>query len=208
MKMQISFDLIDLKHALQIATEVAPYCDILEVGTILIYHYGLTSINAFKEAFPNKTILADTKILDRGTQAIPLFAQTNVHWVTVMAGTSKNVIHATCNAAHKLNKKVMLDLLDSAALGQSAMEAKDLGADALLFHEPYDQQESLIFLDRWELIKGNTQLPIFVSGHITKENIQQIISVQPDGIIIGSSITDASNPAEQAKYFYNLIHAI
>ncbi len=68
MKLQISFDLIDLDKAIAIGEQVAQYADIIEVGTILIYHHGTLAIERFKEAFPDKTILADTKIVDRGKE--------------------------------------------------------------------------------------------------------------------------------------------
>jgi 3-hexulose-6-phosphate synthase len=127
------------------------------VGTILIYHHGTNAIKQFKEAFPDKVILADTKIVDRGKEVVELFADAGADWITVMAGTSSNVIHATTTAAHNANIKVMLDLIGSDSVGQSALEAKNLGADALLFHQPYTEAESLVFLDKWDMIKGNTK---------------------------------------------------
>src|SRR5690606_12376783 len=143
MKLQISFDLLDLDKALAIGTEVAHNADIIEVGTILIYRHGIKAVEQFKKAFPEKIILADTKIVDRGKEIAELFAQAGADWITVMAGTSPHVIHATTTAAHHSNVKVMLDLIDSSSIGQSALEAKNLGADALLFHQPYSEQDSL-----------------------------------------------------------------
>src|SRR5687767_1509614 len=97
-----------------------------------------------------------------------------------MAGTSPHVIHAATTAAHNENMKVMLDLIDSDSVGQTALESKNLGADALLFHQPYSEKESLVFLDKWDLIKGNTQLPVFVSAKINRENIDKIVILRPD----------------------------
>ena len=205
MKLQISFDLIDLDKAIVIAGEVAQYADIIEVGTILIYHHGIVAIKRFKEAFPDKTILADTKIVDRGKEVVELFAQAGADWITVMAGTSHHVIHATTTAAHNANVKVMLDLLDSDSVGQSALESKNLGADALLFHQPYSEGESLALLDKWDMIKGNSSLPIFISAKINRDNIDKIAALNPDGIIIGLSITDASDSAQEAQYFAELV---
>ena len=208
MKLQISFDLIDLDKAIAIGTEVAPYADIIDVGTILIYHYGINAVKRFKETFPDKIILADTKIVDRGKEITELFAQVGTDWVTVMAGTSSHVIHATTTAAHNENMKVMLDLIDSDSVGQSALEAKNLGVDALLFHQPYSEKESLIFLDKWDLIKGNTQLPIFVSAKINRENVDKIVALRPDVIIVGLSITDAENSIQEAEYFAQLVNKL
>jgi len=205
MKLQISFDLIDLDKAIAIGSEVAQYADIIEVGTILIYHHGTAAIRQFKEAFPDKIILADTKIVDRGKEVAELFAQAGADWITVMAGTSPLVIHATTTAAHNANVKVMLDLIDSDSVGQSALEAKNLGADALLFHQPYSETESLVFLDKWDMIKGNSSLPIFVSAKINRDNVDKITALKPDGIIIGLSITDAQDSAQEAQYFAELV---
>ena len=205
MKLQISFDLIDLDKAIAISSKVAQYADIIEVGTILIYHHGTNAIKQFKEAFPDKVILADTKIVDRGKEVVELFADAGADWITVMAGTSSNVIHATTTAAHNANIKVMLDLIGSDSVGQSALEAKNLGADALLFHQPYSESESLVFLDKWDMIKGNSNLPIFVSAKINRENVDKIVSLGPDGIVVGLSITEADDSALEAQYFADLV---
>ncbi len=208
MKLQISFDLTDLDRAIQIASQTHEYADILEVGTLLIYTHGISAVETFRTTFPNKIILADTKIVDRAKDAIAIFAQAQADWVTVMAGTNKNVIHAACSAAHEQNKKVMLDLIDSREYGQSALEAKNLGADALLVHQPYDIEEPLEFLDKWEMIRGNTDLPIYISARIRRDNIEDIMKVKPDGIILGRTIIDAENPHEEAKFFYNMCKGI
>lgn len=208
MKLQVSFDLTDLDRALEIARQIHEYADVLEIGTLLIYAHGTAAIERFRAAFPDKILLTDSKIVDRGKESIALFAKAQTDWVTIMAGTNKNVIHAACSAAHERNKKVMLDLIDSKELGQSALEAKNLGADALLMHQPYDVEEPLEFLDKWEMIRGNTDLPIFISMRIGRDNIQAILNIKPDGIILGRSITDAENPREEARFFYNLCNGI
>jgi 3-keto-L-gulonate-6-phosphate decarboxylase len=205
MKLQIAFDLTDLDKALSIASDVHAYADILEVGSLLMYKHGDQAVKRFKEAFPQKTILADTKIADRGKEATTIFAQAGADWVTVMAGTGRNVIHAVSSTAHEFGKKVMLDLIDASSLGQAALEAKSLGVDALLFHRPASEDEQLTFLDRWDMVKGNTQLPVFVSATITRENIYELIAVNPSGIVISKAITHADDPGEAAAFFHKVI---
>jgi len=205
MKLQISFDLLDLNKALEIGSEVAQYADIIEIGTILLFHYGIHAVQQFREKFPDKAILADTKIVDRGKEITDLFADAHTDWITVMAGTSAHVIHATTTAAHNANMKVMLDLIDSSSIGQSALEAKNMGIDALLFHQPYSEQDSLVFLDKWDMVKGNTSLPIFISAKINHDNIDKIVALKPDTIIVGVSITEAQDSAAEAQYFAELV---
>lgn len=201
MKLQISFDSTDLDKALEIADEVAPFADILEVGTLMLNIHGIKAIEKFRAKFPDKILLADTKIVDRAKETVTLFAKAGADWLTVLAGTSNGIIHAATSAAHSLNKKIMLDLIDAKSLGQSALEAQSLEVDALLLHKPYDEESALVFLDQWDMIRGNTNLPIFISGKITREIFDKIIAINPDGVIISRAIVDATNPGEEAAYF-------
>jgi 3-dehydro-L-gulonate-6-phosphate decarboxylase len=201
MKLQVSFDIPDLDKALNIAHEIIDHVDIFELGLLLIYKHGIHAVETFRKAFPEKVLLVDLKLIARGYDAIPLFAQAGANWVTVLAGASQNAIHATCNEASKYNMRAMIDLLDAPTLGQSALEAKNVGASALIFYQPYDDKEALIYLDNWDMIRGNTDLPIFIAGKIKRSNVKNAIKVKPDGIIIGRSIMEAENPLEEVKFF-------
>jgi 3-hexulose-6-phosphate synthase len=205
MKLQVAFDLLDLDKALEIASEVAEYADILEVGSLLIFKHGDHAVRSFKERFPQKTILADTKIVDRGKEVTQLFSNAGADWITVMAGTSRNIIHNVAQSAHELGKRVMLDLLDASSLGQSALEAKSLGADAVLFHRPSSADQQVTLSERWDMVKGNTQLPIFIAAPVSRETIHEIISLNPHGLIISSAITQADNPRQAAEFFHSLL---
>lgn len=206
MKLQISFDLIDLDKAIAIGSEVAQYADIIEISTTLIHYHGIAAVRRFKEAFPDKIIFADTKIVDRGKEIVELYADAGANWISVMAGTSAQVIHATTTVAHNENMKVILDLIDSSSVGQSALEAKNLGADALLFHQPYTiETESMVFLDTWDMIKGNTQLPIFVSAKINRDNVDKVIALRPDVVVVDLDITDTADVAQEVRYFADLV---
>ena len=201
MKLQISFDLIDLKKSLKIAQKVAEFADILEVGSILIYRYGIEAVKEFCKAFPNSTILADTKIVDHGREIVNLLEKNGPKWITIMAGANKKIIQSACSAAHDANKKSVLDLLTTDFIGQSAMEAKILGVDSILFHKVYTQDSALTFKDKWEMVKGNTSLPIFISAQIDENNIDNIIEFRPSGIVVGKAITVSDNPKKSAQFF-------
>ena len=47
MKLQISFDCIELEKALDVADSIFKYADIIEVGTSLILEYGVKSVEKF-----------------------------------------------------------------------------------------------------------------------------------------------------------------
>jgi len=100
----------------------------------------------------------------------------------------------------------MLDLLDAQSPGQAAMEARNLGVESLLFHPPHDVKEELMFLDNWDMINGNTDLPIFISAKIDRTNVDHILALKPAGIIMGTSIIQAADPAKEAQFFYELVN--
>jgi 3-hexulose-6-phosphate synthase len=205
MKIQISFDHVDINRAITIARQVESFADIFEIGSVLIYKYGVEAVKKFSQTFEEKTILADTKIIDRSKDSIAVFSDSGAHWLTVMAGAGKDIIHNATTIAHMQGKKIMLDLLDASSLGQSALEAQTLGVDALMIHQPYVELQQFEFAESWEMVRGNTKLPIYCAVHITRKNIHQIVAMRPDGIIIGNAITQAENPEEEARYFYEII---
>lgn len=205
MKLQIAFDVPDLNTVITMLPVLQSYADIIEVGSLLIYKYGEEAVKQFRQHLPHTVLLVDGKIVDRGKEATSLFIQAGADWVTVMAGTHKAVIHSACTNAHELGKKVMLDLLDVNSFGQAVLEAKSLGADALVVHRPSDEQEKLLFLDSWEIVKGNTQLPIFVSGITSREAFEEVLTLNPDGVIISLSGEKINTWEEDCAFFSAMI---
>lgn len=206
MKLQIAFDLTDLDNALSIAQSLEEFADIFEVGSLLIYKNGMQAVSRFKQQFPHKMILADVKIADRAKEATIICSDAGADWITVLAGTRRNVIHTACNTAHERGKKVMLDLIDASSLGQSALEAKSLGVDALLLPMPTQDSSQLTFLEIWDMVKGNTPLPVYISGNVSPENMHMFSQLLPAALVIGKEITAAANPAAEAKRFYRFLH--
>lgn len=203
MKFQISFDALTLEENLEVAHKVAKFADMLEIGTLPLLKGGIRIVEEFRAAFPDHIIFTDTKIVDRGRDVATLFAQAGSDWISVMGGTNKEVIHGVCTKAHDLGKKVMLDILDASSPGQAALEAKSLGVDAIMFHQPFDKGESILFLEDWTMVRGNTDLPIFVSAKIGRETIDQIVALKPDGIVIGKAITQSEDPIAEAQFFHD-----
>lgn len=206
MKFQISFDGLSLEENLEIARKVAQYSDMLEIGTLPIFKNGIAAIEAFRKEFPDHILFADTKIVDRGRDVAGLFAKAGADWISVMGGTSNEVIHGACAKAHDLGKKVMLDILDVNSPAQAALDSKTLGVDAIIFHQPFDKGESLVFLEEWNMVRGNTTLPIFVSAKIGRQNIDQILALKPNGVVVGRAITESDDPAAEAQFFYDKCH--
>lgn len=206
MNLQISYDFTNLTEAIEVAKKTAYYADIIEIGTPLLFSEGVNAVKTFRKEFPNKKLLADMKLVDRVEEVISLYGTSGVDYITVLGVTTNNIIRKATTIAHKHNVKIILDLFDIYTLGQTAKDASTLEVDGILFHSPYDTESSHEIEDKWEIVRGNTTLPIFVAEKINKESIKNIIKLKPDGILIGKAITRAANPEEVAKEFHNLIH--
>ena len=204
MELQISFDIPNLEKALKIAKETEKFADILEVKKSLILNEGVKAVCEFKKNFPDKKIFADTKIVDR-IDSLEMFFNCGAETATVLCATSHHVIQKATSMAHKFNSKIALDLLGDYSMGQIAMDAHALDVDILILHRPHDDGTVTSVLDEWETIRGNTDLPIFLAGGISRKNIEQVLELKPQGIIIGTSITQAEDPAKEAEYFKSLL---
>lgn len=205
MKLQVMFNSLDLEKDLSIAQSIQEYVDQVTIGQLLLFKYGQTAIARFRDAMPKSKIVADTKIIEFCKDSAKLNLDAGADWITVLAGANQNIIHSTCTVAHNLGKRVMLDLIDARSRGQSALDAKSYGADAILFHQPHDDYDEFSLIEEWDMVKGNADLPIYISGKINRENIQNILHLGPNGIIIGKAISQAQDPVTEAQFFRTLI---
>ncbi len=100
----------------------------------------------------------------------------------------------------------MLDFINADSLGQSASQAKNLGVDSVIMHRKSSPGEDIDVSENWQQIKGNTNLPIFIKGHITPEILKtEVLPLKPDGIIIGDAIIKSDNPEKQAAAIKELL---
>jgi 3-hexulose-6-phosphate synthase len=206
MKLQITYNFPDLNQALEVANQTAEFADVIGIGSLLLYKEGVKAVKTFKSTFPNKEIFAEAKIIEKAPDAISMFAQAGASYISVLAGASHSTIKKAVEAAKLSDAKVALDLLDAHSIGQSAHDAKIMGVDMLIMNRlPHKPEEALEIESEWHSARENTNLPIFITGKIDKSNIQQIIDLKPQGIMVGSAITRASSPKQEAHYIQSLV---
>ncbi len=204
MKLHFTYNLADLNQALSIAEQTAEFADILGIGSLLLYKEGINAIKTFNKKFPNKDIFVEAHIIEKADEAVKMMAESGAKYISVLAGTLNSIIKKAVNAAQQFDAKIALDLLDAAAAGQSALDAKTLGVDLLILHRP-PQATSTDLEAEWRNVHDNTKLPLFITGKIDDSDIKQILELKPNGIMIGSAVTKADNPAKMAHHFRSLI---
>jgi len=205
MKLHISYNFADLAQAIDVAKQTSEFADILGIGSLLMFKEGINAIRTFKTTFPDKDIFVEAKIVEKATEAVTLFAQAGANYVSVLAGTYHSTIKKAVDTAKTFDMKVCLDLLDSHSPGQSVVDAKTQGVYGIIMHRGPSSDESFDLESEWPNVRDNTNLPVFIGGKIDESTFEQVIGLKPQGVIIGSAITKAGNPAKMAQYFKSLI---
>jgi len=211
--LQVALDLENMDQALQLASEVASYVDIIEAGTPLIKSEGIRVVQALKDAHPDKLICADLKIADAGYLEVRMAAKAKADIITVLADAYNITIIETLRAAHEFNVEIMADLIMSRRPAKRLKEIVDLNYKNTklhysLVHSGLDRQESrhspLSEIESVANIQNRPKLAI--AGGIGEHEIPKLRSVPLDIIIFGGAINRKKNPGIIAKKIQNLNH--
>ena len=204
MNIQLALDRFSIEEAISMAESVRPYIDWVEVGTSLIKEFGMQSVRAIRQAFPDKTIVADMKTVDNAIYEMELCFSAGADVATVMGAAPQVSIEACLQVAANYKKEIMIDLLN---ITPQAMKNLTQFQEAIFCaHLSKDLQE----------LSGETEGPTFSSG-VSRENrmafaggitlgtLTSLKESNPFVIIIGSAITKAEDPVMVAKSVYEIV---
>lgn len=110
-KMQLALDELGLDAALALAEQVRSYVDIIEAGTPLLLREGMRAVQALRNAFPEKEILADVKIMDAGEYEASIAFEAGADYCTVLGCTDLITIGGCLQAAQKYDRHVFVDMI-------------------------------------------------------------------------------------------------
>lgn len=202
MKLQLALDFVDsIDKAVAMVENVKQSIDIIEIGTPFIVNEGMRGVKMMKANFPNKEILADIKIMDGGFYEAEMAFKAGADYITVLAVADLVTIKNCVKAGKIYGGKVVVDMLCVEDLPSKIRELEELDVDYLAVHVGVDQQAAgRTPLDDLKIMKVHaTKAKIAVAGGINHKTLPSYISLLPDIIIIGSGITGAQEPAEEAK---------
>ncbi|MCJ7571729.1 MAG: orotidine 5'-phosphate decarboxylase, partial [Candidatus Thermoplasmatota archaeon] len=139
--LQVALDLLNEHRAIQIAKEsVKGGADWLEAGTPLIKSEGMDIIRKLREAFPDKTIIADMKTMDTGALETEMAAKAGADVVVLLAAADNSTIQDAIKSARKYGIKIMIDLIGVKDKIKRAQELEELGIDYICIHIGIDEQ--------------------------------------------------------------------
>ncbi|MGP9034373.1 3-hexulose-6-phosphate synthase [Glutamicibacter mysorens] len=200
MKIQVAIDLLSTAEALELAGKVAPYVDIIELGTPLIKAEGLSVITAIKQAHPDKTVFADMKTMDAGELEADIAFAAGADLVSILGVADNSTIAGAVKADTERGKGIVVDLIGIADKPARAREVAAMGVQFVEFHAGLDEQAQPGY-DLDVLLSAGTasQVPFSVAGGVS---ISTIADVQKSGAqvaVAGGAIYSADDPAQAAK---------
>jgi len=200
MKLQLALDVLNSEEAIDLAMQTREYIDIIEIGTPLIKHEGITLVKKMRELFPDKEILVDLKTMDVGAYEADFCFDAGADIVTVLGVADIDTVLGSIKSANTYNKKVMVDFINVTDKVNLAQQVQELGAHYVGIHSGIDQQnKGESPLSDFREVSQQVDMPFVVAGGINLNNIDAIAQEGPSVIVVGGAITGAPNPREAAQ---------
>ncbi len=195
-KLQLALDFVDLHRALLVAEKAVPAgVDWVEAGTPLIKSEGLDVVRELRRRFPDKTIVADMKVMDAGRIEVEAAAKAGAHLIDVLAAASDATILECVQAGKNYGAQIVVDLIAVPDPVARARQAEALGVDYITVHVSIDEQ--MRGLDPFATLKAVSEavsVPVGVAGGINSETAAQAVAHGAAYVIVGGAITKAKDP--------------
>ena len=209
MELQLAIDLLNKEDAAELANKVKDYVDIVEIGTPIVINEGLPAVQHLDDNIDGVKVLADLKIMDAADYEVSQAVKFGADVVTILGVAEDASIKAAVDEAHKHGKQLLVDMIAVQDLEKRAKDLDDLGADYIAVHTGYDLQAEgqspLESLRKVKSVISNSK--VAVVGGIKPDTIKDIVSENPDLIIVGGGIANADDPVEAAKQCRDVVDA-
>lgn len=205
-KLQIALDTCDTNQALTILHEIADEIDVIEVGTPMIIDFGMEPVRAIAKEFPDKQVLADTKIMDAGEFEAEIAFKAGAQIVTVMGITQNETIIGAVKAAKRFKGKVLADMMCVENLEERSKELVELGVEYICVHTAFDvqgTQSPFESLSRVQKSVGSQHTAI--AGGLNVNSVHKVVPFEPEIMIVGNGITGQENRKESAQDIKKLL---
>ncbi len=195
--LQVALDFVDLDRAMKVAGEaVSAGAHWLEAGTPLIKSEGLDAVRELKRRFPDKTIVADMKIMDAGRIEVECAAKAGADVIDVLGAASDSTIIECVKAAKNYGVKIAVDTIGLKNPAARAVRAQQMGADIITVHSAIDEQMrgGAGFGDLRKVVAA-VSVPVAAAGGINSENAAEAVLTGASIIVVGGAVTKSADAA-------------
>lgn len=198
MLLQLALDLCSSDEGIDVVNQVRDYIDIIEVGTPIMYREGENAVRKMADAFPEKKILADLKIMDAGEIEATDAFEAGADIVTVLGLADDSTIQGAIRAAKKFGGEILIDMINVPDIKLRGKELNKLGADYLCIHTGTDMQS--FGADPFDSLKELSEVAnnIAVAGGINLGTVEKATQLSPKIIIVGGGITSKDDKTSEA----------
>ena len=201
MKLQLALDTLSIEESLQLIEQLGDTVDIVEIGTPMIIEYGLEAVRRMKQAFPEKTVLADAKIMDAGRYEADKCFAAGADIVTLLGAANDLTVAGGVASARAHGGQLMVDMIEVRNFAQRVREIEDLGADIICVHTAFDTKVTGAdsFAELRQINEICKTAVIAIAGGITPDNLQSAIDIGARIAVIGSAIINAPDRVAMAR---------
>ncbi len=202
---------IDAPEHFALIPAIARYFDLIEVGTPVLKRFGLSAISTARELADGRPVIADTKTADGGALEAEMIFGAGATGMTVLAQASPATRRAVLDIAARDGRTLILDTVLGVPpdLQEVVTHAPEEGI-WLGLHTGSDARLSGVSTDRAidDAVKwGDMGLTVMLAGGIGRANLDESLRTNAAVIVIGSSVSAASNPEGEAAWIRDRVDA-
>ena len=193
---QLAVDALDFDASMALADQVAPYIDIIEIGTPCIKHNGVNLVSELRRSHPDKLLLVDLKTMDAGEYEATPFYAAGADICTVLGVSGLPTI-----------AEAQIDLINVPDKIECARASADIGAQIIGIHTGLDAQAAgaTPFGDLSDIAGLGLPVRISVAGGINQSTAQSVVQAGANIVVVGAAIYGAPSPADSAREIRQLV---
>lgn len=205
--LQMALDATTIESALKSVELVSKHLDVIEVGTILAFAYGVDSVAVLRKKYPEHIIVCDMKITDASAILSRLAMQAGANWVTVSAAAHIETIRAAKKITDEFNGEVQIELYGNWTY-DDARDWVAMGITQAIYHRSRDAELAGVNWTANDLVKlkelSKLGLELSITGGIVPEDIYLFKDVNVKAFIAGRALADVEGSVI-AQHFHSEI---
>ncbi|MEF1285729.1 3-keto-L-gulonate-6-phosphate decarboxylase UlaD [Vibrio sp. M250220] len=188
---QIALDQTNLSAAIEVASNVESFVDVIEIGTILAFAEGMNAVSTLRKNHPKHILVCDMKTTDGGAILSKMAFEAGADWITVSAAAHIATIAACKKVADEHGGEIQIEIYGNWTM-TDAQAWIDLGISQAIYHRSRDAELAGVGWSEEDLDKmralSELGLQLSITGGIVPEDIYLFEGIQAKTFIAGRAL--------------------